>query len=235
MGRIPQYKRLYELLRRHIEEGVYQEGDILPSENELCRIHGMTRPTVRHALNTLVHHGYIYKLQGKGSIVNQLPTGIGILSVEGTTSAIGMKNLLTRIIESPQVQKFPANFMFKLSETEIESGCITMKRLRSIGEQPIFIDVNYIPNINLPRFTSRNFTNKSLFNVLRRDYQIEITGGEQKIRAIKSDKPTSQLLKVKKNSPVLHIQRKMTTNRPGFYIYSSLIGNTDIHAIYGTF
>ena len=34
---IPQHKKLYEILRKHITDGVYREGDLLPSENELCQ------------------------------------------------------------------------------------------------------------------------------------------------------------------------------------------------------
>ena len=49
---IPQYRRLYEILRKHILDAVYREGDLLPSENELCQLYGMTRPTVRQALGT---------------------------------------------------------------------------------------------------------------------------------------------------------------------------------------
>ena len=84
---IPQYRKLYEILRKHISEGVYKEGDLLPSENELCQLYGLTRPTVRQSLSTLANDGYIRKHQGKGSIVHHLPREIGILSVSGTTSA----------------------------------------------------------------------------------------------------------------------------------------------------
>ena len=62
---IPQYRRLYEILRKHILDGVYKEGDLLPSENELCQLYGMTRPTVRQALGTLANDGYIQKASGK--------------------------------------------------------------------------------------------------------------------------------------------------------------------------
>ncbi|HLF35446.1 MAG TPA: GntR family transcriptional regulator, partial [Cyclobacteriaceae bacterium] len=86
MAVVSQYRKLYEMLRRHISDGLYPEGSLLPSENELCRIHEVTRPTVRQALSKLVNEGYIQKHQGKGSIVKTLPKGIGILSIEGTTS-----------------------------------------------------------------------------------------------------------------------------------------------------
>ena len=54
---IPQYKLLYEILRKHINDGIYNEGDLLPSENDLCNVYGLTRTTVRQALAALVQEG----------------------------------------------------------------------------------------------------------------------------------------------------------------------------------
>ncbi len=222
-------------MRKHIEDGVYEEGDLLPSENDLCKLHGLTRPTVRLALLALVNDGYIRKQQGKGSIVAKIPKGIGILSVSGTTSALRNKNLKTAIIEKPTIISWPDEFMFGLSELEMESGCITFKRLRLLDDRPIFYDISYIPNINLPRFTSRNFENRSLFDVLRKAYQIEVKGGEQKIRALQAGREICSYLKLDCNHPVLHLERKMITNRPELNFYSSIFCNTEEYAIYGTF
>jgi DNA-binding GntR family transcriptional regulator len=235
MSGIPQYRRLYELLRKHILDGVYKEGDLLPSENELCKFHRMTRPTVRKALDNLVKDGYIKKQQGKGSIVHQLPKGIGILSVGGTTSALGKKNLQTKIIVKPTISKWPENFMFQLSEEEIETGCIHLERLRLFNGKPIFYDINYLPNINLPRFTSRKLENKSLFDILRSNYKIDIIGGEQKLRAIPARGNVCEYLNVKENQPVLHLDRKIDTSRVGFYVYSSIYCDTSENFIYGVF
>ncbi len=235
MTKIPRYKHLYEILRKHIIDGIYKEGDLLPSENELCRVHNITRPTVRHALDSLVRDGFIKKQQGKGSIVSSLPQGIGILSVKGTTTAIGLSNLKTRILAGPEIRAWGSSFMFSLSEIEKESGYVYMERLRILDEKPIFLDINYLPNINLPRFTSRSFENRSLFDILRRNYSIHVVGGEQKLRAIKADEHISKYLSVKKGHPVLHLERKIATNRIDYYFYSSIYCNTDISAIYGTF
>lgn len=233
--KLPHYRRLYEMLRKQIIDGVYSEDDLLPSENELCAIHGLTRPTVRHALDALVNEGFIGKHQGKGSIVQKLPKGIGILSIAGTTSALGGKNLRSEILVKPIVKPWDDHFMFKLSETEINSGCIYMERIRYYNDKPIFYDINFIPNINIPRFTSRSFENRSLFDILRTTYQIEIKGGEQKIRAIEADSLIAKHLSVKPGHPVLHLERKFDTNKPGFFIYSSIFCNTEEQAVYGIF
>ena len=232
---LPRYKVLYELLRKQIIDGFYGEGDMLPSENELCKVHGLTRPTVRHALETLVNEGFITRYQGKGSIVHKLPKGIGILSIAGTTSALGSGNISSVMVVKPQVKTWDENFPFKLTANELASGCIYMERIRFFNEKPIFYDINYIPNINLPRFTSRSFENKSLFDVLREIYQIEVKSGEQKLHAIKAKGDIAQSLSLQEGEPLLHLERKFDTNRNQFHIYSSIYCNTTEQAVYGVF
>ncbi|WP_372776667.1 GntR family transcriptional regulator [Mangrovibacterium sp.] len=234
-NKLPQYKKLYEILRKHILSGVYEEGSLLPSENELCAAHGLTRPTVRHALEALVQDGFISKKQGKGSIVRKPPQDIGILSISGTSTAIDKNYLQTQILQKPQIIRWPDHFHFDISEIERDFGCIYMERLRIVDGQPVFYDINHIPNINLPRFTSRSFENKSLFEILRTQYQIEVKGGQQKLKALKATEEIGQVLNIKKGNPVLYIERKLFTNRENFNIYSTIYFNSEKHAIFGSF
>lgn len=232
---IPLHRKLYETLRRHITDGIYREGDLLPSENELSQVYGMTRPTVRQALGRLENEGFISKHQGKGSIVQNPVKEIGILSVAGTTSALGNRNLKTKIVVKPVIIPWPDDFMFPLTDLEKESGCIYMERVRLLGNEPIFYDINYIANINLPRITARNFENKSLFSILREHYNLEIKGGEQRIKAIPAAARTGKYLRMKKDQPVLHLERKMETSHPGLFLYSSIYCNTEKYSIFGRF
>lgn len=234
-NKIPQYKQLYEILRKHIVDGVYRENDVLPSENELCITHKLTRPTVRHALDELVKDGFIRKRKGKGSIVNKKPKGIGILSVTGTTSALEGLDLRTKILIKPVIRPWEEPFMFPLSDLEKESGLIYFERLRLVGDEPLFYDISYIPNLNLPRFTSRSFENKSLFDTLRKSYNIHITGGEQKLKAIKAEGKVREYLGVEVNTPILHLERRIDTNKYLFSFYSSIYCNTQDHDLYGIF
>ncbi len=235
MNTLPLHKKVYEVLRKRINDGTYREGDLLPSENELCIIHNVTRPTVRKALDNLANEGYIKKQQGRGSVVSGKPKGIGILSFTGTTSAIGKENLKTRIIVKPEIRQMTEAFGFTLSEKEMEVGCIYMERLRLVNEKPIFYDITKIPNVNIPRFTARNLENKSLFDLLRSVYQIEVKGGEQRIRAIKTNEKIQKYFDVNANHPILQLDRKLETNRLDFYFYSQVYCNTEENALYGVF
>ncbi len=232
---LPKHKQIYELLRTHIQDGTYAEEDLLPSENELSSLHGVTRPTIRKALDRLDNEGYITRQQGKGSIVRGRPAGIGILSFNSTTEAIGKDNLSTRIICGPELRNWDSAFSFRISEREKEVGCYYLERLRLVNNELVFFDITMIPNINLPRFSQRNFENNSLFDILRRKYQIEVRGGEQQILAIRADERLQEYFNVGPDSPVLQMNRKIATNRAGFYFYSQVFCNTDKISLYGTF
>ena len=233
-SRLPHYRMLYEALRNRIESGIYIPGDLLPSENELSTLYGLARPTVRKALDRLVVDGFIQKQQGKGSIVTGKPKGVGILSLTGTTSAIGEK-LVTKIVVKPQIRTWKEAFGFQISDAERDAGCIFFERLRFINNRPVFFDITMLPNINLPRFTARNLDNQSLFDILRVHYQLEMKGGEQRIFAIKADKRLCDHFEVKPGHPVLQLDRKIETNRMGMHLYSQVFCNTQEYALFGSF
>jgi GntR family transcriptional regulator/GntR family frlABCD operon transcriptional regulator len=110
-----------------------------------------------------------------------------------------------------------------------------MERLRLLEDIPIFYDISFIANINLPRITSRQFENRSLFLILRDHYEIEIKGGEQRIKAIPASLKISRFLHLKKGQPVLHLERRMETNIPSLFLYSSIFCNTEKYSIFGRF
>lgn len=93
IGQTPLYQILINDLKKQIDDGLYQIGDFLPSENELCKQYNTTRPTVRQALSALVNANYIIRKHGKGSIVTEPKNGLGILSVKGVTAGLGKKKI----------------------------------------------------------------------------------------------------------------------------------------------
>jgi len=235
MNELPPYRRLYEMLRKNILDGIYQEGDQLPSENELSKLHNMARPTVRKSLDMLTHEGFIKKQQGLGSIVHKLPKGIGILSIASTTNAVGSDKLETKTIKKPTFINWPEDFIFQLPYEYLSTGCIYFERVRSVEGTPIFYEQTYLPNINLPRFTNRSLDNKSLFDLLREKYQLEVKGGEQYFKAIiPENNEICRYLQLKEGDPILKLMRKLETNRINFHFYSFMYCDTKNYNLYGT-
>ena len=60
------YIQLFEQLKKSILQGVYQNGQCLPGENEMAAQFGMSRQTVRQALSLLEQEGLITLKEGAG-------------------------------------------------------------------------------------------------------------------------------------------------------------------------
>ena len=67
---IPLYQQIIDYMHEKIESGEYKPGDMLPSEASLCEEFGVSRITVRNAIQYLTDEGYIVKRHGKGSFIN---------------------------------------------------------------------------------------------------------------------------------------------------------------------
>lgn len=75
-GARPMYEIIQNDIIQKIQTGVYQEGDRIPSEQELIDTWKVSRTTATKALTELSLSGYIYRIQGKGSFANPLGSHI---------------------------------------------------------------------------------------------------------------------------------------------------------------
>jgi DNA-binding GntR family transcriptional regulator len=233
MPSAPQYQQLQQKLKNQILSGMYTEGDLLPSENELSRMHSLNRITVRHALSVLEQEGYITKRQGKGSVVQLKRNSLGLLSFKGFTEVVGgaQHTVKTQTLEGPHSIAWPSPFFYELGKTEAEAGCIYMERLRFADDDAVMLEHTYLPEVDLPGFSSRKLINDSLFTTLALQYSIEIIDLEQDVRAVLAEASIAGKLQMDSGSPLIHLYRRYGTNRNELYIYSSLYCNTEKYAM----
>lgn len=69
---VPRYYQIYEILKEAIFLGRHKKGDRLPSERELSLYFGISRLTLRRALEKLENEGVIFREWGKGIFVNDV-------------------------------------------------------------------------------------------------------------------------------------------------------------------
>jgi GntR family transcriptional regulator/GntR family frlABCD operon transcriptional regulator len=227
---IPLYKKIQNELKLLIQSGIYQKGDYLPSENELCSKYRITRTTARKALEELIKEGFIERLHGKGSLVKERRKSLGLLNVKGFSEAVG-QNVNTTIIQKPAKRNWMETFPFAVSKAELNSPCLHFERIRSVGNEPVMVENNWFSSLELPGFTKHKFVSNSFFKTLSQIYYIEIIGSEQELRAISADQKISELLKIGVGSPVLQIFIHFATSRKNLNIYAELICNTSKYSV----
>lgn len=68
-----QYREVADRIRNSIEQGTYQRGELLPTEDKLADHLGVHRATVNKALKVLVAEGLVRVHRGKGTYVTEIP------------------------------------------------------------------------------------------------------------------------------------------------------------------
>ncbi len=193
----------------------------------------MTRMMVRQALSALEQEGYIARRQGKGSIVCAHHPALGLLSFRGFSEVVGETeySATSQFLSKPQIAEWNEDFFFDLSENERQVGCIAVERLRQVDNQPVMLEYTYLPNLDIPGFCQKPWVEGSLFRTLYQHYQLEITSVDQRIRALAAKAKIATQLNLEAGTPILHIHRKYSTSRHGYFVYSSLYCNTEHYAI----
>ncbi|QHW00339.1 GntR family transcriptional regulator [Spirosoma endbachense] len=244
-NRIPQYQYLYEMLRQDIIRGVFKAGDLLPSESVLQQQYRLTQPTIRQALSLLVQEGYIRKHQGKGSIVQAIPIGLGVMSLKthavsaeektATLEELSPELITTTILTKPYLCGFPNELLFYPTDEASDATYYCLDRLRSVNGTPVFYEKLILPNRYLPNFPRQRMANRSFFDLLRTKYGLVVTGGEQKIQALAADLSIARQLQVEEGSPVLRLEKRIDTNKSDFSFFSLLFARTDQFLLQGRF
>src|SRR5690606_3088473 len=127
---IPVYYQLEERLKESIEKKEWEEGQIIPSERVLSEQYGISRMTVRQAIQNLVRDGYLYREKGKGTFVaaNKIEQPLqGLTSFTEDMRSRGLKPG-TRLLDFSVVAA-EGELVRKLRVAEGES-VIVIKRVR---------------------------------------------------------------------------------------------------------
>lgn len=233
MSSVPQYKQLHQRLKQEILEGVHKEGDLIPSEHQLSRQFGINRMTVRKALDALVNEGLIAKKAGKGSVVLSNRLSLGLLSFKGFSELVEPTehSAQTLFLKVPHYAKWSEPFFYQLTQAQLRNGCIQLKRLRLVDNEPVMLEQTWVENNGLKGLVESTLISDSLFKTLHLNYGIEVVNLEQDIRAVAAPEEAAKHLNMKTGNPLIHIYRKYITSKKSFFIYSSLYCNTEKYAL----
>ena len=82
--------QVYRWLLAYIDENKFSGNQRLPSENALCRKLGVSRETIRVAIDRLVNEGIVYKIKGSGTYFHREKAMTQDLNTEDALYKIGL-------------------------------------------------------------------------------------------------------------------------------------------------
>lgn len=210
------YTSIKDDLLVKIKNGTYAEGELIPSEMDLAKAYGVSRPTVRQALSILANDGYLDRRKRRGTVVanpnaeanrHVAPdfdgrTVRGVQSFEDELTWTGKKVETMPILvkEEPATEEIA-------KALAIEPGASTYKlvRLRYVDGIPNMFCENYIRADLYPTFLKNvDFSKDRLYAHLR-ELGRPIRMLYRRIDVIKADSSISMLLDVSVGDPMFFL------------------------------
>ncbi len=141
----PLYQQLMSRLKNDITAGVYAPGARIPSEQVLCDTYGVSRVTVRKAMQDLVEAGLLVRRQGKGTFVAKERIQRNLQQITGFSQAC-MQNghsAGARLVSAELVEADHGD-VEKLGVLP-GSRVVEIIRLRLCDGEPVMLEINRFP------------------------------------------------------------------------------------------
>ena len=201
---IPLYFQVAQQIEQAIERGDLGPGARLENEIQLADRLGLSRPTVRRAIQELVGKGLLVRKQGVGTQVvhGQVKRSVELTSLYDDLARSGQKPTTHVLVH--ETAPVPDDIAVLLG-LPIGSSAVRVERLRYALGEPLAILRNWLPP-GVARFDTADLERDGLYALLRTG-GVRICVASQRIGAQAADREEARLLGVKAGSPLLTMAR----------------------------
>src|SRR5256885_7348560 len=181
-------------------------GQPIPSERPLAIASGVSRLTLRAALDELVRDGYLDRRHGSGTYVTEpkiaqpltLTSFSDDMKRRGMTPGSRTLELTTTLAGARLAHRL---------EVSPEARLVRVKRLRLADSKPMAMEVLHVPEALVPGLTRSDFEDHSFYELLRDRYGIIIASGTQSIEPTVTNEEESEVLGVPLHTPAFLFER----------------------------
>ena len=185
-------------------------GDAIPSERQLSTELGVSRLTVRAALDELVREGYLLRRRGAGTFVSE-PKIAQELTMTSFTEDMrrrgmrpGSKTLDLKVVSA-------GARLGRLLHVSPSEPVVVANRLRLADGETMAIETVHIRASLVPGLAARDLERQSLYELLSERYGIVVVGGTQAIEPTVTNEEESDALGVPPYSPAFLFERVTRT------------------------
>jgi GntR family transcriptional regulator len=211
-----------------INDGEYQPNSQLPTEAEFCEKYGVSRTTVRTALQQLTIEGYVYRKRGSGTFVSgNKVKQILTTTVEHFSEQIAMqgKKPLIKVIN---LEVIPADeYLAELLKIDDGEPVNMLERVRYVNDEPLQLETAYLPWYKTPAL-NKNACEKSLYALLETQFGLKINKTIETLELFIADQETAEKLKISIGDPCFSLDTVAYLNDGAIIEYSKTIYRGDL-------
>jgi DNA-binding GntR family transcriptional regulator len=202
------HSQISDSLRSMIASGQWPAKFRLKAEPDLARELGVSRGTLRRALQTLTEDGILTQVQGRGTFVADarpaapVAQKLSTLSEDFASQGIPLQ---TSVISAELVTP-PASVARALKVPRGQT-VLLLVRVRGTDEHAVALLHNYVRTDVAPGIETIDFAEVTLFSVLEERYGLEIDSARRTFSAIGADAAVAERLSLAPGAPVQLLQQ----------------------------
>lgn len=211
-----------------ISSGEFKPNTKLPTEAEFCQKYGVSRTTIRTALQQLTIEGYVYRKQGKGTFVAANKVKQNLTATVGQFSEQIMMQGYKPAIKVVSLDVIPASgFLKKIFNIAEGDPVNKLVRIRYVNGEPLQYEIAYLPWKKTPGL-NKDACEKSLYNILQTQYQLPIKKTVEQLELVMANLEFANLLRISKGSPCFSLETYAYLNDGSIIEYSTTIYRSDL-------
>jgi GntR family transcriptional regulator len=222
---VPLYHQLQAVLKAEIESRKWRAGEQIPNETRLAERFGVSKITVRQALQKLADLGYIRREQGRGTFVARRKFDEGPRELTSFTEEMRRHDLAAASRVLAQVVVEADARVADALLVPVNSPIFVLKRVRLAGGEPMSVQSAHIPAAFVPGLEVAEDT--SLYEVLQNRYQLYPARARETYFAAAAEAAAAELLGIPAGSPVFTVERVtlLPNERPFEFVQSVVRGD----------
>lgn len=208
-GPTPLYHQLEQELRARIKRQDFRPGEALPTEERICSQYGVSRITVRRALDALIAEGWITKRRGVGTFVNAAPAdGVRSVRLSGSLDDFlaSAGSLATQVLSIAEIDA-PGEAISGLRLTAGDP-CTRLELLSYLEEKPLAHHFLYLPvSVGRRIRLSDVGANKPVIRMVEEKLGTRVVRAEQILEADMAGSDAAKYLGLQETTPILKVTR----------------------------
>lgn len=203
---IPLYYQIAERIKEQVAQGELLAGAQLPPERELCEQLGVSRMTVRQAVNYLVGEGLLDVRPGVGTFVAQPKLTYDALHLLGFSEEMerGGSRAESIVLEQAIVTP-PLSVVTKLQLAPAQS-VVRIVRLRRVNGEPVLLETSMIPAALAPSLEHANLTQNSLYLLLEKQFGLHLQRASQTLEGVLANEYEQQLFGLRSGAAMILLE-----------------------------
>lgn len=204
---VPIYHQIAQHLEQTIKDRRLGEGDPIPAEHELCETYGVSRMTVRQAIDVLAKQGLLIRQKGRGTFVSTPKLRQPLAALTSFTMDMRSRGLqpASRIL-SCEAMPAPADVREKLGLAEGDS-IIRLARVRLANGVPQAYECSHLLYQDAEKILHMDLTDQSLYQTLCTKCGLHLKTARESIEVNTPLPEICRLLEIPSGTPAFFIER----------------------------